>query len=300
MLPADATLQAARRWLTLLARSTLEQAAALIRTDPRYTDLSQTQYATALDWLSDSALVIATEHGLSLAPAAQDLDDLAVGRLIFAAAVERSNLPWLPDADVLVQDTDELPGDAAAAAECLGLTPAEALLGVRQVHGRIDLAERARVGATGELALVALLESRWAGSTRHVALDDDGMGYDIAFTHNDTVWHLEVKSTTRRGRLTVYLSRHEHEVARLDPRWRLIVIGLDSSDQVRGLATANGDAIIRRCPIDRNSASKWASVRLDLLPSDLELGLPFASSNIDEQLDKVTGEFAWLPTQRRR
>lgn len=64
------------------------------------------------------------------------------------------------------------------------------------------------------------LERRWPGSTRHVALTDDGLGYDLAFSCRGRTLHLEVKTTGRRGRLVLYLSRHEHEVALLDPDWR--------------------------------------------------------------------------------
>lgn len=299
MLPADGILRAAQRWLLLLARSTFRQAAALIRSDPAYADHSQTQYANALEWLLSVGLLVQTPNGPVPAAAAQRLDPRQAGRLIFATALEDAAPAWLPDADTLVPDAGELPADAANLALTLGLTDSEALLAVRQVHGKIDLAERARVGAAGELALIDYLELRWPGSTRHVSIDDDGLGYDIEFTCMGTTWHLEVKSTTRRGRLTIHLSRHEHEVAKLDPVWRLIVIGLDAQDNAAAVATADTAALIARSPRDLYSTARWDTVHHQLSPSDLQIGLPFLGPISRDPLrykDSEPGRpFAWIP-----
>lgn len=295
MLPADGVLRAAQRWLRLFERSTFEQAVALVRSDPAYTDLSQTQYASALEWLRVVDLIVEAEHGPVLADVAQRLGIAGVNRLLFARALEHAGPPWLPDADMLVPDADELPADATDLAELLQLTPNEALLTVRQVHGHIDLAERARVGAAGELALIRTLETRWPGSARHVSLDDDGLGYDIEFTCEGTVWHLEVKSTTRRGRLTIHLSRHEHEVAELDPHWRLVVLGLDTDLQASVIATVASELVLARCPRDSSPAAKWESARHDLSPTDLRVGLPFLSSLPSRPLGEDPTSFAWMP-----
>ena len=93
-----------------------------------------------------------------------------------------------------------------SSATTLNVSDDAALLTVAMVHGKIDLEQRAEVGAAGELRLVELLEEQWPGSTRHVALEHDGLD-DVAFTGAGATWHLEVKSTTRRGRLVVHLSR---------------------------------------------------------------------------------------------
>lgn len=299
MLPADGILRAAQRWLGLLARSTFTQAAALIRSDPAYADHSQTQYANALDWLLSVGLLVQTPTGPASGAAAQHLDSRHVGRLVFATALEQAAPSWLPDSDTLIPDAAELPADAAGLALTLGLTDSEALLAVRQVHGKIDLAERARVGAAGELALVKYLELRWPGSTRHVSLADDGLGYDIEFTCQGTTWHLEVKSTTRRGRLTIHLSRHEHEVANLDPDWRLVVIGLDDQDNAAAVATANTTALLARAPRDLYPSARWDSVRHQLSSGDLRSGLPFPELSTSEtpfDQDSQHGRFfAWMP-----
>lgn len=274
MLPGDGVLRAAYRWLRLLERSSLPQASALIRADAAYTDLSPTQYAAARDWLRTVRLLHSGAAGARLAPAALGLTDTGARQLLFGRSLEAAAPAWLPDADVLVRDPSELPQDAADLAAVLGLDDPAALLAVRQVHGRIDLAERARIGAEGEKGLVALLERRWPGSTNHVAITDDGLGYDLAFTLAGRTWHLEVKTTSRRGRLVLYLSRHEHEVALLDPGWRLVVVGLDGEGALGALATARHQVLRGRAPHDHDPAARWESTRHQLRPLDLHPGWP--------------------------
>lgn len=275
MLPGDGVLRAAHRWLRLLQTSTLPQAWGLIRADAAYTDLTPTQYASALDWLRTVRLLQSSDSGTQLAPAAAGLTDLGARQLLFGRSLESAAPAWLPDADALVRDSSELPQDAVDLAAALGLDDTAALLMVRQVHGRIDLAERARIGAVGEQGLAALLEQRWPGSTHHVALTDDGLGYDLAFTPGERTWHLEVKTTSRRGRLVLYMSRHEHEVALLDPDWRLVVVGLSGGGALGALATARHHMLQGRAPQDRDSTARWESARHQLLPADLGPGLTF-------------------------
>jgi hypothetical protein len=55
----------------------------------------------------------------------------------------------------------------------------------------------------------------------HVSKFDDSAGFDVQFTMPDQCWHLEVKTTVRRGRLTIHLSRNEYCVSRRDDGWAL-------------------------------------------------------------------------------
>jgi hypothetical protein len=303
VLPGDGVLRAAYRWLRLLERSSLPQASALIRADATYTDLSPTQYAAALDWLRTVRLLQSSDGGARLAPAALGLTDTGVRQLLFGRSLEAAAPAWLPDADALVRDPSELPQDAADLAAVLGVDDPAALLAVRQVHGRIDLAQRARVGAEGEKGLIALLERRWPGSTKHVALTDDGLGYDLVFTMAGRTWHLEVKTTSRRGRLVLYLSRHEHEVALLDPDWRLVVVGLDAQSAPAALATARHQLLQGRAPHDHDQAARWESARHQLLPSDLQPGLAFlgqpelrnTASLLYRGYRGLADPFMWMP-----
>lgn len=229
----------AARWLRLLQRSSVEQASALIRADAQLADLSVTQYAHALEWLVELSLVRDGPLGPRSAPGLDLLSPAELDALFLASILEATRPPWLQDADLLVRTTADLPEDLAELASTLNVTDNAALLTVGMVHGKVDLEQRAAVGAVGELRLIELLEALWPGSTHHVAAEHDGLGYDVTFSSMGATWHLEVKSTTRRGRLVVHLSRHEHEVALCDPAWRLIAVGLDEGDRLACVATIN-------------------------------------------------------------
>lgn len=280
MLPPPGVLAAAHRWLRLLQHSSLDQASAFIRADPRYTDLTPTQYATALDWLLATGLVTDTGTHQELSPRAAGLADSRLRELLFERTLAAAPPVWLADADTLVRDPSDLPQDVADLAAALGLGETDAMLAVRRTHGRVDLEARQRVGAAGEAALVALLEQRWPGSTDHVSLEADGLGYDVAFTEAGVTWHLEVKTTSRRGQLLCFLSRNEHEVGLLDPAWRLVVVGLGEADDLVALATADHQSLSPRSPQDQDAATRWESARYQLGPADLRPGLTFVAQSL--------------------
>lgn len=305
MLPPDSVVRAARRWLSLLRSGTLSNAALLIQSDANYTDLTATQYASALEWLQAIGAAVPGPGGLVLTPALRQLPEVMARQSIFESALSVSPPAWLADADVLVPNADALPQDADVLAAALDLSADDALRSVLRVQSRVDLAARARIGAAGEQALVALLEDQWPGSTVHVAATDDSAGYDILLEARGSEWHLEVKSTARRGKLVVYLSRHEHEVARADPRWRLVVVGLNSQLDAAALATVRYQQLAERTPSDKCPDSRWQSVAHRLQRPDLEPGLSFlglrapSHATATEQLltcgRSATDSFDWLP-----
>lgn len=293
------------RWLQLLATSAFPQAVALIRSDTRYLDLSITQYASALDWLARVELVEAGSSGWQLSEIAFGLPSDQLSQLLFARSLDVGAPAWLPDADVLIRDAEDIPQDASALAASLGLTDEQALLTVRQVHGRIDLELRARIGAAGEQDLIRELEERWPRSTTHVAAEHDGFGYDIGFTLFDVNWHLEVKTTIRRGRLAVHLSRHEYEVGRSDPKWRLVIAGLDEKERLSCVATARLDQLWPQSPQDVLGGARWQSARFELTQHGVCAGLSFlgepetdgdARSLLFRGSDGPQPSFAWMPT----
>lgn len=301
MLPPEFTMRAAMRWLELLSRSTFRQASAIINAEPSYADLTLTQYAGALEWLKRCSLLTETEEGLTLSSLALRPAADNIGLMLFGAAVESSRPSWITASDDLIADAGDLPEDACRLARVAGVSPSQAAILIRQVHRKLDLEERARVGMAGERALVELLERNSPGSASHVALLDDGLGYDLEFSHESGVWHLEVKSTRRRGRLAVYLSRHEHEIAGLDTAWRLVIVGLDSEDRACAVATAHTAELLSHSPKDQDSAARWESARHLLRQKDLAPGLPFcglgtmgaAQSPADWE---SAGRFDWMPT----
>lgn len=245
-------------------------------------------------------------EGLKLSKIASELPEEQLSQLFFQRVLEQATPAWLPDADVLVPEPCELPQDAAALAARLGLNELEAFAAIKQLHGRIDLAERARIGAEGERALVEFLENHWPGSTTHIAITDDGFGYDVIFRHEGKHWHLEVKTTIRRGRLVVYLSRHEHEVGLRDPGWRLVVVGLDNQMRLRAVATVRHSEVLARAPNDLCYEAKWQSVSHEMTSRDLQRGLSFINCFVGEldpcasgmPLDadaKANYRFSWMP-----
>ena len=277
MIVAEGVLKAAQRWLRLLNRSTLRQASSIIRNDPRYTDLSPTQYASAFEWLMTTKLLHDEAIDVSLSFGNRGMPTTLIDERLFAHTLQELDPPWLVDADALVPDATELPQDAVDIAEILGLADSQAWMTTRRVHGKIDLAARARIGALGEAGLVRLLEEHRPGSTLHVALKNDGFGYDVLHVENDSQWHLEVKTTTRRGRLLIYLSRNEYEVALSDPTWRLVIVGLDDVGEPSTVATVQNGILSLRAPLDQGRETRWESARFELGAADLVPGLPFLS-----------------------
>ena len=305
MLPPDAIALAGVRWLQLLRTSTFEQASSLLRADPGYTDLTQTQYSSGLEWLIASGLLSGERQNLRLAPSLSSLGGEQLNLIFFQRLLQGAAPAWLPDADILVRNPTELPQDVLSLAATLGLSERTAFASVRRVHGRIDLEQRARIGAAGELALIELLEERWPGSTIHVAKTDDGFGYDILFELRSTQWHLEVKTTTRRGRLVIFVSRNEYEVSIVDPNWRLVVVGLDDHLSLQALATVRHSELFSRAPRDLTAESKWQSASHQLTAADLRRGLSFldalaselgmATSHGDGLIAASPSSFAWMP-----
>jgi|GEM_PF-1873906 len=275
MLPADGILKGAVRWLRLLQTSTVGQAMRIIRADSRYADLTQTQYASSLEWLESLRMLEFAESTLRLKAESSGLPEEQLFELLLLRALEYAAPAWLRDADVLIADKAELPRDALDLARALGISEDVVFRLIRRLQGHVDTKERERVGRAGEDALTSLLESCWPGSTTHVSLINDSFGYDILFRSDSFEWHLEVKTTTRRGRLVIHLSRNEHEVSLSDPCWRLIVAGIDDKSQLQAVANVPAASLMRRAPRDALPESRWDSVSHDLRVADLQAGLTF-------------------------
>src|SRR5262245_44362736 len=121
MLPAETVIRAAARWLSLLRFSNVAQASSIIRADPAYTDLTLTHYGSALEWIRALDFLDKGSDGLELEHSLRALPDPQVHQLFFERLLARETPPWLTDSDLLVTDAGEIPQDAAAVAETLGL-----------------------------------------------------------------------------------------------------------------------------------------------------------------------------------
>lgn len=132
--------------------------------------------------------------------------------------------------------------------------------------GKVNNALWSEIGTAGELALVGLLGTAAPELTvDHVAATRDGLGYDIAVSGENEA-HLEVKSTTRQDRLTIYLSRNEYHALRRDPDWELVAVRLDAERMPTAVATVPNDWISGQVPSDRSLHGRWESCRLDVPP----------------------------------
>lgn len=305
MIPAEGVIIAAARWLDLLGRSTESQASILIRSNSRYADLTPTQYSTALDWLRSLAWTNLADDSLGRSQTLERMTSQGRREYLLASLLEAADPPWLENADVLVYSSDDLPQDIERWSDLLELPSSSGFRVVRRISGKIDLARRAQVGNAGEIALCMLLEARWPGAITHVAETDDGFGYDVSASIQEIEWHLEVKSTTRRGRLSFFLSRHEFETGLADKYWKLLVVGLDDGLEASCVAEVDKSALTKFAPTDQAMSASWASARYDLEEGHLSPGLAFLPwDETDMKTHRLLAQggrshgpnFSWMPT----
>lgn len=266
--PPEPIIRAASRWLTLLDISSRERSFALLSTAPSLGDLTLLQYEAAYDWLRE----------IGLSSRIGSLQE--VPRTLFDAVLQTSELNWLRDSDRLVRDEEEIPQDVSGVADALGLAPNEALAAIRVQSGKVNTAERERVGNAGEIALVELLQSHMVGEVSHVAAFSDGYGYDIAVSVGTLQIHVEVKATTRQGRAVIFLSRHEFEVMKRDPCWILVLVRLGKELDIQQLHSVPNDWISRSVPSDSSSYGRWQSVALEVPECELIVGMPALEQHI--------------------
>src|SRR5262245_15354278 len=110
-LPPNSILLGALRWLRELRDGNPDMAHSVLTTSPGYSDLTPTTYALALNWLREVDLV--NGEGLALGPGVLDSDPVRVLQL----AIEHDNPSWLADADLTIQQPDQLPEDVASLAK---------------------------------------------------------------------------------------------------------------------------------------------------------------------------------------
>jgi hypothetical protein len=292
---------AALKWVRLLRRSSEAEGWELIKADASPPALGLSTYGSALEWLKESGFVETGNTGLVLATPWDDAPDSEVRRAMLRAAMRNAPPVWMRDSDLSILGEGELPEDALQLAETLEIPHSEVLQSIREVHGHIDLDLRHEIGAAGERELVRRLEVELPGATTHVALAHDGFGYDIAVRLANT-FHLEVKTTTYTGRLTVHLSRNEYERSLVDSDWRMVVVGLDRDHAFGCVASVRAGVLTRAVPHDQAGGGKWEAVAIEISPSNLDAGLPFLGPSFASggeafmaSLEVKSQAFGWMP-----
>lgn len=260
-LPPRSLLVGAVRWLREIESSSVERAWTALTTQPRYGDLTATQYSAALGWLRSTGCLTGGDRPATL---------------VLETAIVASQPSWLPDADDLIRSPDELPLDVVDVAAALGIGPRECFSIVTAASGKVDTAVRERVGALGEEAVVSLFERDVACRVRHDAAAQDGLGYDVTVETDTSTLHVEVKATTRRGRLRFFLSRNEYSVMLTDNAWRLVVVLLPDPlvSRVCALATVSTSWIRENAPVDGPGTARWESARFAVPAGALVPGVP--------------------------
>jgi len=285
-IPAEPVLRAARRWLERLPASGRARCRALFTNHPDFSDLTPTQYDTAYEWLRKVGL-LDRRNG-----------EEPVERALFRAVLASGELPWLQDADVLVTSPGELPEDAVRAAEAFGMPAEDAYAQVQQAWAKVDTAERERIGAAGEEAVLGALAVLPGALADHVAAWSDAHGYDISVSSESFKAHLEVKATVRRGRLSVYVSRNEMETMLRDPLWIMVLVQLTPELLPRSLHTVPRDWIAGQAPQDRAAFGRWESFRLSVPGDLLTIGVPTAIAAWPNNASAlVSGRFGPAPPE---
>lgn len=258
---ADSVLRAAVRWLERIPSSGVPRTRSLLYTNPRFADLTPTQYETALDWINRAG-VLAEYLRTWQKPA----------EVVFQAAIAEAL--WFEDFDSLVRSPDEIPADASSALGALGLTEPQAYRLATQRWMKVDTERRQEIGALGEELLVSLLQASVIGTVTHLSLRTDAAGFDILVRLPNVEWHLEVKSSTRLNRTKFYLSRNEYEVMRTDPQWQLVFLTLGEARQIDRICTVDRNFIRLAAPLDSGVLGRWESCSLDAPPESLSVGIP--------------------------
>lgn len=262
--PSETAIRAARRWLSLLSTSDVGRARALLTGLREYADLTPTQY--------DAGYVLLDECGLIDSDGRAD-PSADMPEVLFERIVQLARPTWLQDADLLVREPDELPLDAARLGASLGLTEGAAAMLVRHLSGKVDLEARRRVGDAGERRLAETLVSDTDAVVDHVALVTDAYGFDLRVYWGSIDLHIEVKSTTRKNRLSIYLSRNEYETMLTDSEWILVLVVLDAELDIDRILSVSKESLSRAVPRDA-LFGRWESVRIEIGTSDCIRGIP--------------------------
>jgi hypothetical protein len=151
---------------------------------------------------------------------------------------------------------------------------------------RFDDARRRLIGAIGEEIIVAALRAELNGlgypelarAVRHLSLESDQLGYDVAAPRvggSDRL--IEVKAVTgfAGGTTTVHLSRNEAEVGLGFRDWALVLCHVTDLDRREGgvVGWQPASALAPGLPVD-SSSGRWEVAALELVVDAMLPGLP--------------------------
>ena len=206
---------------------------------------------------------------------------------ILAGAIDDAVAAIYGRAVAYQEETIDWPSEEAAA-ELADLIPdvtrREELL--RALARRFDDAQRHLVGAIGEEVVVAALRAELnslgypelSRAVRHLSLESDQLGYDVAaprIAGADRLIEVKATTTLAGGNASIYLSRNEAEVGLRYRDWALVVCLV--TDQVRRDAQIVGwqtaSALAPGFPVDC-PGGRWESVNLVVSVADMVPGLP--------------------------
>lgn len=276
----------------------MEQIWRMFLSHPGLRDLTPTQYGAALDWLRREGIL------LSAGGKPVPMSDRLAGLTVLQTAVAGVEPTWLRDADRTIRAPQDLPLDVASTAEALGVSALDAVRVIRTVWGKVDARARAELGAAGEQRLVELLVDALDAHVLHVSKASDGFGYDISVEGYEGALHIEVKTTNRRGRLAIYLSRNEYEVMCTDSAWQLVAVLLNPVGRIASVGTVNREWIAGAIPVDGSVYGRWESVRLDVPSAAVSPGVvgirrwlrPSAANGMLDVGTEGSGAPQWLST----
>lgn len=224
------------------------------------------------------------QGNVRLGTLAELYEDEALTTLLALVLGERPPL-WLRTAAASPAglDTELIPAEASTVLGTLVPDPQlrEALL--LAAAERIDARELSEAGAAGEEAVVAACRDELhdaqrpdlAGDVQRVSLISDRLGYDVvAPTLDGSSRRLEVKTTRRKARLEVFISRNEATVGLRDVAWALVFCRLGDGGEVEIVGWCRGECLEPLLPENRHARGRWASTAITLAPEELRPGLP--------------------------
>jgi hypothetical protein len=267
--PSPGISVGALEWLRLLRTHSRSSAQEVLRRgQPR--GLTATQLELSFDWLVELGVLTSDGEVVAELPAHYARD----GFWLLGRMVEEEAPPWLLDASDFLATPDVLPLDILELGADFGMPEQDCLRAVQGAAGKVDAAARSAFGALGERLIVDHLRGYGYLDVEHVSLFSDSFGFDVVVRVGPDEWHLEIKSARHHSSARIFISRHEADVMARDAAWRLVLVGISSSDELESIATLGSHRLRQWLPADRSVAARWETARVTVPRSEFFPGIP--------------------------